>query len=383
MAASTRSEHHRLTVDYNLHGLVGIRLLDATAYDAKAVARQLGPVEKLVASEPDIVIRFVDRLEMSSPVRYLGVDEAGFTDDAFLVLRSRHKARATVQIPFDRIGQPCEIVCETGLPAVPLLIPIINLTVLAKGALPLHASAFTYNGAGVLTTGWSKGGKTEALLTFMERGASYIGDEWVYIDSDGRHIYGIPEPIRIWDWYLRQMPSYQARVGRQERLRLGIIKLVAAIERLTPGFLPKETLSRVTRVLKRQLYVDMHPQKLFSPDTFALSGTLDKIFFVASHAAPDVIVEPADPLEVARRAVFSLQYERLPFTAYYMMYRFAFPEARNDLIESAEQRQLQVLGRVFEGKETYVVYHPYPAVLSDLFEAMQPYITHQGVKEAV
>jgi hypothetical protein len=383
MSTSTRGLHHLSAVDFNLHDLVGIRLLNADSRDASAVARQLGPIQKPLTDEPDITIRFVEALEIGSRMRYLGVDEAGFTDDTFLVLRSKHKAQARVQIPFGQIGQPCEIICEAGLPAVPLLIPIINLTVLAKGALPLHASAFNYGHAGILTTGWSKGGKTEALLAFMEHGATYIGDEWVYISADGQRIYGIPEPVRIWDWYLGQLPRYLAHVGRGDRLRLGTIKLVAALERLTPGFPLKQALSRVARALKQQLYVDLRPQDLFPPDAFALSGALDKVFFVASHNAPRVVIEPVDPLDVAERVVFSLQYERLPFMAYYMMYRFAFPHARNEWIENAEELQRQVLTRVLADKEAHIVYHPYPAVLSDLFEAMQPYITRQGVKEAV
>ncbi len=131
--------HPLVVVDYDLHGLADIRLLNASASDAAAVTRPLGPIQAPLTRAPDIIIRFEDRLPTSSRVRYLGVDEAGFTDDAFLVLRSRHKTRARVQIPVEQIGQQCEIVCESGLPAVPLLIPIINLTVLAKGALPLHA----------------------------------------------------------------------------------------------------------------------------------------------------------------------------------------------------------------------------------------------------
>ena len=113
-------------VDYDLHGLAGIRLLDAAPADAAAVTRQLGPIQAPLTREPDIVIRFVDRLQTSSRVRYLGVDDAGFTDDAFLVLRSKHKAQARVQIPFEQIGGQVQIVCESGLPAVPLLIPILN-----------------------------------------------------------------------------------------------------------------------------------------------------------------------------------------------------------------------------------------------------------------
>jgi hypothetical protein len=104
------------------------------------------------------------------------VDDAGFTQDAFLILRSKHKTPAKVQIPMDQIGLQCEIVCERGLSAVPLLIPIINLTALHKGCLPLHAAGFVYNDVGALIAGWSKGGKTEALLAFMAQGARYVGD---------------------------------------------------------------------------------------------------------------------------------------------------------------------------------------------------------------
>ena len=52
-------------------------------------------------------------------LRYLGAREAGWTDDGFFVLRSRKKP-VVVRIPMDRIGGRCEIVCERGLPAVPV-----------------------------------------------------------------------------------------------------------------------------------------------------------------------------------------------------------------------------------------------------------------------
>ncbi len=186
------------TSDFDLHGIVGIRLLNATPGDIAAVNRQLGPINKPLTRTPDIVIRFVDRLSFSSPVRYLGLDDAGFTDDAFLVFRGKHQARIRVQIPFDQIGNSqCEIVCESGVPAVPLLLPILNLTAISKGVLPLHASALIYDGKGILLTGWAKGGKTETLLAFAANGAEYVGDEWVYLSSDGQHMYGIPEPIRV------------------------------------------------------------------------------------------------------------------------------------------------------------------------------------------
>ncbi|HBY96449.1 MAG TPA: hypothetical protein DEP84_21315 [Chloroflexi bacterium] len=377
MYPSQRNSYTPQTTDYDLHGLACIRLLDASPDDVAAVTRQLGPIQASLTREPDILIRFVDRLPTPSRVRYLGVDEAGFTDDAFLVLRSKHKSRVTVQIDFEQIGRrQCEIVCERGLPAVPLLIPILNLTVLSRGALPLHASAFTYNGTGVVTTGWSKGGKTETLLAFMARGAEYIGDEWVYISSNGQHIYGIPEPIRLWNWHLDSLPQYRTLVGRNELVRLRALKLFQSLELVGPPHgarsAPVRALNRVMPLLKRQLYVDVHPQRLFGNGFGLLAGTFDRLFFVVSHELPEVIVQPIDPQEIARRMVFSLQHERLDFTAYYLKFRFAFPEAHNQLIERAEELQHAMLTRVLADKDTYAVYHPYPVPIASLFDAIGP-----------
>jgi hypothetical protein len=112
--------------DFDLHGIVGIRLLNATPNDIEAVKRQLGPIQKSLSRTPDIIIRFVDQIPLSSSVRYLGLDDSGFTDDAFFVFRGKHQARVRVQIPFHQIGNGlCEIICESGAPAVPLLIPIL------------------------------------------------------------------------------------------------------------------------------------------------------------------------------------------------------------------------------------------------------------------
>src|SRR6266545_3639725 len=334
-------------VDFDIHGLAGIRLIGASPADAAAVRRQLGPLEGVLDLEPDIVIRFVDRLKTSSRVRFLGLHEAGFTDDAFLILRSKHKSAAKVEVDFTEIGAQTRIVCERGLPAVPLLIPILNLTLLARGVLPLHASAFVHEGTGIVATGWSKGGKTEALLAFTARGAEYVGDEWVYVSRDGARIFGIPEPIRIWHWQLGQLPEYAALIGKREHARLRAIALL----------------------LRRQLHVDVEPQRLFG-SLGQQTARFDRLFLLVSHDASELTVEPIDPLEVARRMVFSLHHERLDFMSYYLKSRFAFPDAVSPVVEAAEELQGKVLARAFAGKRAYVVHHPYPFSLDALFKAM-------------
>jgi len=361
--------------DFDLHGFVGIRCVDATPRDMAVVVRQLGLRSASLDREPDIVIRFVDRIRPSSPIRYLDVNDVAFTDNEFFILRGKHKSHGKVQIPFDAIGGGCEIVCEHGLTAIPELVAIVNQTALANGILPLHASAFNYQGIGVVVTGWTKGGKTETLLAFMANGAEYVGDEWVYLDTSGRRMFGIPEPIRIWDWHLDHIPRYRARLPRRKRLELDLLKaFVAGMDWLAGGtgrFAPKKLLTRLLPLLRKQLYINWAPEEIFGKSSIALSGRPDRIVFVASHASQKITVEPIDPAQVACRMIFSLQNERDDFMAYYRKFRFAFPNRPNELIDRADQLQREMLHKALEGKQGYAVYHPYPVVIPMLFDAIR------------
>jgi hypothetical protein len=366
----------RAPVDFDVHGLAGIRLVDASAGDAAAVRRQLGPLERPLSTQPDITIRFVDRLELDGPLTYIGAGEAAFASDAFLVLRTRHKVPARVLIPMDRIGEPLEIVCERGLTALPLLVPILNFTLLARGSLPLHAGAFRYAGNSVVVTGWSKGGKTETLLAFLEHGAEYIGDEWVYIDDEGTRTAGIPEPIRVWDWHLEQLPEGRRFVGATDRLRLGGIELLGRLERRLPGRIrrlpPGRALGRLMPVLDRQRYVDVPAETIAGGRLGRLTAGFDRLFFLVSWSSPYIGVEPIDPDEVARRMVASLQHERLDFMGYYWKFRFAFPGRASAIVERAEEIERERLRQALAGKPAYRVGHPYPVAFEALYDAISP-----------
>ena len=364
----------REDVDFDLHGLVGIRLVDATGSDVRAVGAQLGPIRSRLDRAPDIVVRFVDRLE-TGDATLLGLDDTAFTDDAFLVLRSKYKTPARVLIPLDAVGSRPEIVCERGLPAVPLLIPIVNLTALANGALPLHASAFVHDGIGVVATGWSKGGKTEALLAFAANGARYVGDEWVYVSPDGRRVSGIPEPVRVWDWHLDDLPSVRSGLGTGQRARLASLGVLhAAGEKLTAkrrGSVAR-TYRRALPLIERQRHVDVRPSELFAGVGEDGDAPFDRLVFVESHEAEGIRVWPIEPAEVARRMAFSLAYERLDFMGYYLRFRFAFPDRASTLVEEAGEIEKRRLESVLDGKPAFAVSHPYPVSLPALYTAMGP-----------
>src|SRR6266478_4443426 len=132
-------------VDYDVHGIVGLRLIDALPEDISAVTRQIGPLQTAGLNRvPDITIRYVDELPINQ-LRYVSYQASGYTDDGFFMLcRGKHPTK--VRIDFRQIGGQCEIVCQRGLGGVPLLIAIVNVTALNKGFVPLHGSSFVYDG---------------------------------------------------------------------------------------------------------------------------------------------------------------------------------------------------------------------------------------------
>ena len=367
-------------IDYDLHGIVGIRVVGGTPDDVATVDRQLGGLRAPLDREPDIVVSFTEPEDPAPDLRYLDLDDAAFDDDAFFVLQTRGGRRLKCRVDFDALGNGCRIACESGVGSVPLLIPIVNLVALANDALPVHASAFSYDGCGVMVTGWAKGGKTETLLAFMARGATYVGDEWIYIAKDGRRLYGLPEPIKIWDWHLPELPRYEAALARGQRARLRATtvsqRTADGLGRLrTPG---SGVLERVGTKLKRQRYVHIAPEDLFGAAACAREGRLDKLVFVASREARDVAVEPIDAREVARRMTFSLRHERRRLIESYIQFRHAFPDRSSELIESAAERERELLLERFGDTEAYLALHPFPPSIPDLFDALRPLATQRS-----
>ncbi len=375
-AAATAQKTASREIDYDIHGFVGIRLVDASPDDAQAVRRQLGPLQLRLSRPPDILVRFVKSLPTDG-LRYVEVDASGFTNDGFFILRNS-KRPTKVKIGFQQIGKRCEIVCQTGLRAVPLLMAIVNLTLLAKGCVSLHASAFVHEGKGVLVTGWSKGGKTEALLAFAKHGARYVGDEWIILTSDGQRMYGLPENIRLWEWHLDNMPGLPRQVRWQDRLLFRLIHILDGTQKRIPSLLKKlpvlRLLTRAIPGLKRQLNVCLQPEAIFGEKMGPFEAKPEKLFFLLSDSGTTVRTESADAMAIADRMSYSVQYEQASFMEDYQSFKFAFPALTSNLVDRSALLQRLILRQALAGKEAYTVRHPYPVSFEQLYEAMRPLV---------
>lgn len=382
LCKSKKIHQNKKVIDYNIHEILGIRLIDPTEADLHAIGNQLSQYRAPINQEPDIVLHFKEKLPTPS-LTCLGLDYAGFTDEGFYIINSKENLK--VRIPFEKIGSHLELLCESGLHSLPWLFDIINFTLFKKNYIPLHASAFVYKGVGIVVTGWTKGGKTETLLSFANHGALYVGDEWVILAGDGREMFGMPVPICVWQWYFNSIPKLLPRVGIQKRVLFKAIHALCAIHKsfekgvLKKSF-PVEVLGRALPTLKRQLNIRVLPEKLFKNHICKLA-TPEKIILSISRNDPAIYVEKCDSSEIAKRMISSNELEQAPFLELYKAFKFAFPNYKNEFLESIAEQQYALLCSAFADKEAYKVYHPYPVPLETLFNQLRPIFAKKQTSE--
>ncbi len=361
-------------VDFDIHGLVGVRLVGPSPPNVTAVSAQIGPPSSRVLRRPDIVVRYVDRLSAGT-LHYVDLGKTASSNAGFIVFPDGD-GEGKVSIPFEQIGSDCEIFCERRVGWIPLLIPIINLTALKKHrCVPIHASAFVHEGTGVLVTGWVKSGKSEALLAFSQYGSTYVGGEWVLLSCDGNTMYGLPGTFRMWEWQRRKLSHLQHIEIGGNAGTFRLIRFLDAVQRAMPeglaSFGPMKLLCEGMPALRRQLNFRVEPKEIFGDRCGRLTGQADKIFIGTVHSDERVLIEPAEPAKVADQLACAMEFELTSLMSHYRAFKFAFPGIRNEFLEKVHNLLRDALRQALAAKEIYTLYHPYPVSFDDLYQAMQ------------
>ena len=349
-------------MDIKLFGLAHLRLIGARPSDLAAVEAQFGPAHRADGGTPDLTLRYVEHIKLEGTLRYLGPAEAGFADNGFVVLNGRFRKPVKVRLPVGDLGGPCEVICEHGVGRVPHLVALVNLAILANGGLALHASGFEADGAATVVTGWSKGGKTEALLAHCKRGARYVGDEWLHLHPDGR-ISGIEEPLRVWDWHLDQLPDVRANLPRTDRTRLRAL-------RTADKTLGGRASRRIGTTIARQRFVDLAPS-LIAPAGRAVGPLpMGPVFLMTSADQRTTTVRSITGAEIADRMAASLTFERSPLLAAVTAFRYAFPATLTTALDRVPELERERLHSLLDAASTAEVIHPYPVHLDEMADAM-------------
>ena len=363
------------TVEFDIHGIVGIRLVNPSEYDIKYISKLLSQFRSDLTREPDITIVYKKKWDLGN-ISYLGLNEAGFNDDGFYILTSGRQP-LKVKIPFEQIEDKCEIVCEQGILGIPLLHYIINLTFLKKNYLPIHASAFSYNDISALVIGWSKGGKSEAMFSFVNHGAKFIGDETVILSADDKQMFGIPVPVSIWEWQFSEIPDLMPPLSMQKKVLFGGVHFLDGVYKVSQKIkLNNNSIVRLLGdalpALRKQLNIRVAPEKIFNGKLEWEKVNLDNIVLAMSYSEENITVSECDKDEIINRMICSNLFEFDSFYKYYSTFKFAFPGIKNEFLELVPEIYNELLPKALSGVESYKVLHPYPVSYEKLYEAMKP-----------
>ena len=362
-------------VDYDFHGIVRVRLLAPSREDEREVDARLGhfrlPEGERVPGVPDLTLRFVTRLKRED-ARWIEVGRTGFTADDFLLFTGPGDRVAAV--PLDRLGSKPEFRVEHGARIGRLVDALVRATALAGGVAATHGSAFVVDGVGVLASGWARGGKTSALLSFAGRGADFVGDDSVFLHRNGGRMVGSPRTIPVSRRRRKELGSLAPRVsfGARARQRAAAIAGALTRGRGTPGNGLGHVARKIATRMEGRSRVPMAPADLFA-NAEHCSGTLDVVLLMLSHATDEVVVEVGDPRVVAERMARAAEEEMAWLLAAYNAFLYAFPHRVSPLLERASSLRRQILRTALADTSTWIVRHPYPVSLEALRQAILPY----------
>ncbi|KAA3620020.1 MAG: hypothetical protein DWQ05_04650 [Calditrichaeota bacterium] len=365
-----------MATNLSIHKIVRISLFDARQADIDLFINRYGAIMDPDSSETaELKIQFVDEFA-TEELDYLGINSVAFNAEGFYLL-CQHNGFPIARIPMAQLGESCEIVYRRGA-GYPLLTEIIKLMFLKSKYVPLHASAFNFQGKNILNLAWAKGGKTSNLLAFLKAGAFYIGDEWLMLSADGKKLLGIPYPLEISDWQLKYVPELKRYLSTSKKILFDTIHFLTWCAKLlrkvnSSKFLFVQLINHIDLKAQKLLKFKIQPQEVFRAQLNSPIVKVDKVFFTMSHNKQDIQITETKSTDIVQKMVAANGYELIGLIEYYRAFKFAFPYLSNPLIERYDELQTDLLSAALKGFPCYIVKHPYPCSLDQLYEHMHLY----------
>lgn len=261
-------------------------------------------------------------------------------------------------IDLDDFRPGCTLVCLPDV-APATLLPWLNVLLLDVGVIPLHASAFAWDGLAVGVTGAAHSGKTGALLAAVDRGATPLGDECVWCTSDGG-LHGITLPVEVRLDYARELPRLGAR------LPAGAVRRARAYEAAAGAV--GRAMPELSRKFARRARVVADPHSLVGD--YVTGRRMDRLFVSVRHPDPDVVVRDVPDSE-ARALVCDIQMaEHRPVATRYRQMTAPSGGPRSELLDRLDDLVSDRIDALVSTVEVRLLAHPHPIEARRLVEAI-------------
>ena len=289
----------------------------------------------------------------------------------------------TVPSPPQPDATPVRVGLEPGFPLraawAPVLRPVMQLALHARGAAAVHAAAVEQAGRATLVAGWSESGKTEVALALVEAGASFLSDKWTVVGDDGE-ASAFPVSVGVRGWVLPALPRLRSALPLQARAQLAAAgagrRLAAPLSRARPrsrlGDLASTAVARAVALGDR---AGLSPSELRAAygqsDDPGRRLALGTVVLLITAADERIGVEEADPAWAARRLVRTAAYERRAFAELQARAAYAGAQGRTEAWLEAVAREERLLERALGQAERVVrVTCPFPGDPRRVVEAL-------------
>jgi hypothetical protein len=223
----------------------------------------------------------------------------------------------------------------------------------AAGAVPLHAAAFAWRGAGWAVTGDSGAGKTGVLLAFLARGAVYLAADRVVLGAGGEELVGRLEPIRVRAWHARALPGVRRALGLRTRFRFAALGVPGATFDALPAALratpPFRHVDPWVRRFDRRIFIDLDPGALCNDVAGTPRAPFAGILLLERAPAGVSRVTRADPAASVPALVLGVQRDLSPTPACATVHAALERALRDRPVLRVEHAHGGALGSLVEG----------------------------------
>ena len=240
--------------------------------------------------------------------------------------------------------------------------PTLQLSLVGRGAVAVHAAAVEVDGRAVLVAGWSESGKTETALALMERGARFLTDKWTVLGTDGQ-ASAFPVNVGIRRWVLPYLPRLAAGLPRGARAQLAAAGTAAALTRPLRARRgrPAAVARRAVALADRAALTQAQLRAAYGQDDDpARRVALGATAVLTTIPGGEVACAPASPAWAAGRLARSAAVERRELLALFERRAYALPGEEDGLRERAVGAERQLLEDMLSTAPVFDVRAPFP-----------------------
>jgi hypothetical protein len=241
--------------------------------------------------------------------------------------------------------------------------PTLQLSLVGRGAVAVHAAAVEVDGRAVLVAGWSESGKTETALALMERGARFLTDKWTVLGTDGQ-ASAFPVNVGIRRWVLPYLPRLAAGLPRGARAQLAAAGTAAALTRPLRARRgrPAAVARRAVALADRAALTQAQLRAVYGQDGDdpARRVALGATAVLTTIPGGEVTCAPTSPAWAAGRLARSAAVERRELLALFERRAYALPGEEDGLRERAIRAERQLLEQALSAAPVFEVHAPFP-----------------------